>query len=244
MLISRLLSEFNFYPTNHSVVRAEYGFPCIPYEDTGVDKVGFFSGFHPVDAILLDPPKFTIKINDTSPIFFYCSAPGSCIGYGMVGAINPNATTSLVTQRELAMKSTFMLEPGEPWPSEGAADPFTTTATAAVTTVATSTATSQPNYTELAGETKKSHTLSTGAIAGIAIGGVAIALIVAALLYLCGRRSRRNKHELLAQHPYSPRVPQYAPQIPEPKTQMATYSGVERFSVPPLSHLPPHNSYR
>jgi hypothetical protein len=239
-----LLSEFNFYPTNHSVVRAEYGFPCIPYEDTGVDKAGFFSGFRPVDAILLEPPKFIIEINDTSPIFFYCSAPGSCIGYGMVGAINPNATTSLVTQRQLAMNSTFMLQPGEPWPSEGAADPFTTTATAGATAVTTSTATSQPNYTESAGEAKKSYTLSTGTIAGIAIGGLAIVLIAAALLYFCGRRSRKNRNEPLPQHPYSSRGSKYTPQIPEHKTHMATYSGGESFSVPFLGHLPSHNSYR
>jgi plastocyanin len=44
--------DFQFFPPNHSVVRAEYEFPCIPYEMTGRGKVGFFSGFHPVDAIL------------------------------------------------------------------------------------------------------------------------------------------------------------------------------------------------
>lgn len=49
-----LHTEFDFYPQNHSVVRAEYKYPCIPYELTGVDKVGFFSGFEPVDAILPD----------------------------------------------------------------------------------------------------------------------------------------------------------------------------------------------
>jgi hypothetical protein len=244
LLISPLFLEFNFYPTNHSVVRAEYGFPCVPYEDTGVDKVGFFSGFRPVDAILLEPPKFTIEINDTSPIFFYCSAPGSCIGYGMVGVINPNATTSLVTQRQLARSSTFMLQPGEPWPSEGAADPFTTTATTGATTVTTSTATPQPNYTESAGEAQKNYTLSTGAITGIAIGGVAIVLMAAALLYFCGQRSRKNKHELLPQHPYSARGSKYAPQIPEHKTYMATYGGGERLSVPFPGSLPSHDSYR
>jgi hypothetical protein len=35
------------------------------------------------------PPTWNLTINDTSPIFFYCSAPGSCIDYQMVGAINP-----------------------------------------------------------------------------------------------------------------------------------------------------------
>jgi len=216
-----------------------------------VDKVGFFSGFRPVDAILLEPPKFIIEVNDTGPIFFYCSAPGSCIGYGMVGVINPNATTSLVTQRQLARKSTFMLQPGEPWPSEGPADPFTTTATTGATTVATSTTTttSQPNYTESAGEAKKSHTivLSTGAITGIVISGVAIALMAAALLYFCGQRSRKNKHEPLPQHPYAVRGSKYyAPQMPERETHttMAPYSGGDRFSAPFPSHLPSHDSYR
>ncbi|KAF2748754.1 hypothetical protein M011DRAFT_400146, partial [Sporormia fimetaria CBS 119925] len=76
--------EFHFYPANHSVVRAEYELPCIPYEMTGEGKQGFFGGFHPVDA----PPKYTIRINDSAPIFFYCSAQGSCIDWGMVGAIN------------------------------------------------------------------------------------------------------------------------------------------------------------
>lgn len=45
--------DFQFFPPNHSVVRAEYEMPCIPYEMSGGrGKVGFFSGFHPVDAIL------------------------------------------------------------------------------------------------------------------------------------------------------------------------------------------------
>lgn len=44
--------EFEFFPPNHSVGRAEYQQPCIPYEDTGEHKVGFWSGFFPVDKIL------------------------------------------------------------------------------------------------------------------------------------------------------------------------------------------------
>jgi len=34
-------------------------------------------------------PTYNITINDTQPLFYYCSAPGSCIENGMVGAINP-----------------------------------------------------------------------------------------------------------------------------------------------------------
>jgi len=105
--------EFDFYPLNHSIVRAEYGFPCIPYEMTGSGKTGFFSGFNPVDKVLDKPPKYTVRVNDTEPIFFYCSAPGSCITYGMVGGINLNSSMSIDKQRTLAMDSSYMLQPGE-----------------------------------------------------------------------------------------------------------------------------------
>lgn len=31
------------------MARAEFGYPCIPYENTGPGKIGFWSGFEPVD---------------------------------------------------------------------------------------------------------------------------------------------------------------------------------------------------
>ena len=40
--------EFDFNTGNHSVVRSEYMFPCVPYETTGAGKVGFWSGFFSV----------------------------------------------------------------------------------------------------------------------------------------------------------------------------------------------------
>lgn len=113
------ITEFEFYPLNHSIVRAEYGFPCIPYEMTGSGKTGFFSGFNPVDKVLDNPPKYSIRINDTEPIFFYCSAPGSCITYGMVGGINLNSNMSIDKQRTLAMDSAYMLQPGKYRSTEG-----------------------------------------------------------------------------------------------------------------------------
>lgn len=42
---------FNFFPTNHSVVRAAYGLPCIPYEETGNNLTGFYSGNFLVDNL-------------------------------------------------------------------------------------------------------------------------------------------------------------------------------------------------
>lgn len=37
--------NFRFWPGGHSVIRAEYGYPCIPYEDLeGNEGQGFYSG--------------------------------------------------------------------------------------------------------------------------------------------------------------------------------------------------------
>lgn len=130
--------EFRFGPTNHSVVRSEYEYPCIPYEMTGRGKTGFFSGFEVVDIILDDvskqtsnehrdtdyfqPPAWQIKINDTEPIFFYCSAPDSCNVWGMVGVINPSKDQSLARQRQMAKEAKFVMQPGEPFPAEASSD--------------------------------------------------------------------------------------------------------------------------
>ncbi|GME60994.1 Cyclin-like protein [Neofusicoccum parvum] len=175
--------KFQFYPTNHSVVRAEYGYPCIPYEMTGTGKTGFTAGFHPVDAILDDPPSFNIRVNDTDPIFFYCSAPGSCINYEMVGVINPNKSTSLETQKQKAGESSFMLNPGEKFPDEAASSSVVSGAAKA-----TATATSTSTVAAAAGGSSSGgSSLSGGAIAGIVVGAVAVIGILAALFFYVGR---------------------------------------------------------
>ncbi|KAF2999740.1 hypothetical protein E8E13_004543 [Curvularia kusanoi] len=177
------LIEFDFYPLNHSIVRAEYGFPCIPYEMTGSDKKGFFSGFKPVDKVLDRPPKWTLRINDTDPIFFYCAAPGSCITYGMVGGINLNSSTSIDKQRTLAMDSSYMLAPGEPFPAESplpsgnpASSPLPSLSPNSASTSSSSSA-----HTSSGG-------LSTGAIVGISIAAFS-ALLFGALLFFCWGRT-------------------------------------------------------
>ncbi|KIY03033.1 uncharacterized protein Z520_01499 [Fonsecaea multimorphosa CBS 102226] len=194
--------EFDFYPLNHSVIRAAYGYACVPYELTGPDRIGFFSGFYPVDAILSDPPKWTLLINDTQPVFYYCGAPGSCINYQMVGVINPNATQSIQVQKQYAANSSFMLEPGQSWPAEE--DPFATTSTSTSTATATytttfTTSTLSPTPTPTTSATPTAvasgsghSTLSSGAIAGIAIGGAAVVIAAAVLLFFCGRGSRHK----------------------------------------------------
>ncbi|KAE9971765.1 hypothetical protein BLS_002816 [Venturia inaequalis] len=180
------LIKFDFMPLNHSVVRAEYKYPCIPYEKTGAGKVGFFGGFHPVDAILANPPSWSIRINDSDPIFVYCSAPGSCINYGMVAVINPNASVSLATQKQMAKDSAFMLQPGEDFPPEQSLTPKPTSISSTSSSSSTSSATSAAATATPSSSSHKGG-LPAGAIAGIAIGGVVVLTLAAALFFFIGR---------------------------------------------------------
>jgi plastocyanin len=57
--------EFEFFPNNHSVTQSSFMDPCHPLAG------GFFSGFVPTQ----DSPSattFSIIVNDTNPIWFYC----------------------------------------------------------------------------------------------------------------------------------------------------------------------------
>jgi len=170
-------------------VRAEYQFPCIPYELTGKGKVGFFSGFHPVDAILADPPKWTIRINDTDPIFFYCSAPSSCINYQMIGVINPNASVSLVTQKSLAASSKYMLQPGDMFPTEDM------TPTAGTTSNTASSSSKSSSTAGMAMTMTMSNSLPGGAIAGIVVGAICIMILGATVAYFIGRSKKTKKQK-------------------------------------------------
>ncbi|KAI2616687.1 hypothetical protein GGS26DRAFT_578008 [Hypomontagnella submonticulosa] len=175
--------RFNFYPKNHSVVRADFKKPCIPWELTNDPAQSFFSGPIQQETLQTPIPTWDLKVNHTNPIFFYCSAPGSCIDYKMVGVINPNKTFTLDIQKEFVENSTFQLSPGEAFPDE--APPSSTTSSGAPT--------SSPTETPVAEGQSRKASLSGGAIAGIAIGGVAVVAIIIALVYLCGRKGGIEK---------------------------------------------------
>ncbi|KAI1261785.1 hypothetical protein F5Y18DRAFT_430812 [Xylariaceae sp. FL1019] len=170
--------EFVFWPTGHSVARAEHGSPCMPYESVVPGGKGFWSG-EILPTSDLDPhPSFTILINDTHPVFFYCGAPDSCKEHKMVGVINPNSTWTVQSQAAFIDDETVDIQPGQPVPGE---------ATASATPAATSAA---------GGSSSRSHSssaLSSGAIAGIVIAGAVILIAVAVLLYFCGRQGGFEK---------------------------------------------------
>ncbi|KAK5713372.1 hypothetical protein LTR17_017617 [Elasticomyces elasticus] len=133
----------------------------------------------------------------------------------MVGVINPNASTSLNTQIELSRQADYILLPGQAVP-EDAMQSMSSLAATATTATVTVTATksvptsesSQDPYAITSSSsapsstaqddppvTSHSSSLSPGAIAGIAVGAVAVAAIAAALFFFLGR-TKTMKDEL------------------------------------------------
>jgi hypothetical protein len=100
-----------------------------------------------------------------------------------------NSTETLAIQTAYALNSTLELSPGEGFPAEGGPTSTTSSPTSAPTSSPTR-ATNTP--TALA---SSQSPLSAGAIAGIAIGGAAVLLLGAALVYICGRQ--RTVKEIL-----------------------------------------------
>ena len=79
--------QFHFYPRNHSVARSTFADPCNPVEPSA-NGTGFFSGFMPVQETDTFMPTFTILVNETTPIWYYCATGRHCQN-GMAGVINP-----------------------------------------------------------------------------------------------------------------------------------------------------------
>ena len=73
---------FTFISKNHTVTQSSFDSPCQPL-DGGID-----SGFEPIPDNSTETLNFTITINDTSAIFFYCRQTGHCSGDGQVFAVN------------------------------------------------------------------------------------------------------------------------------------------------------------
>lgn len=94
--------QFQFHPKNHSVVQSAFSNPCEPIHDVMANVTGFKSGFMPVAAGATTMSVFTIMVNDTKPIWFYCSQKPHC-QKGMVGVINaPGGSKTIDTFRTLA----------------------------------------------------------------------------------------------------------------------------------------------
>jgi len=78
--------QFEFHPKNHTLTQSTFKTPCTAM--TG----GVNSGFMPVAANATTFPVFSFKVNQVTPLWFFCAQTGHC-PQGMVFAINVNASS-------------------------------------------------------------------------------------------------------------------------------------------------------
>jgi len=64
--------EFHFWPKAHSVSRSSFDKPCVPLNSTA-----FWSGPVPVTSGMSNT-TFSVTVNDTNPIWFYCPTGTHC----------------------------------------------------------------------------------------------------------------------------------------------------------------------
>lgn len=76
--------EFVFFPPIHSVTQSTFESPCAPL----ANGTGFWSGAF-TTASGQNANVFTLLVNDTNPIWFFCATPSHC-ETGMAGVINPS----------------------------------------------------------------------------------------------------------------------------------------------------------
>ncbi|KAI4141152.1 MAG: hypothetical protein LQ340_007711 [Diploschistes diacapsis] len=106
--------QFQFAGGNHTVTQSTFANPCVPIQNIMSNTTGFFSGFQFVQPGSTAMPTYTLMVNNTSPIWFYCSQGKHCQS-GMVGAINAAQTgaKTLAAYAALAANATQNLFPGE-----------------------------------------------------------------------------------------------------------------------------------
>jgi hypothetical protein len=135
----------------------------------------------------------------------------------MVGAINPNTSTSIDDQKQRARDSAYMLNPGEPFPPES---PVSSASPGSSFTSSPYTPTSRSSTG------KKSSALPAGVIAGIVIATVGV-IVLGALLFLL-RRTLKEFHRRHKEHVSSPTAPGQSVPPYSPLSPLSTMS--PRFS--------------
>jgi len=162
--------QFQFAPVNHTVTQSTFDQPCQPIAMNQPGTAGIFSGFMPVAATSATTPTYTIMINNTTPIWLYCSQAKHCqSGMTMVINVNPtaNSTRTLANYQALAAKATVNL-PGNVVEG-GSSGTNTSTSTSGSSTTSSTSAKS----TSGASTIKAAEALSMGALLAL---GVAILL--------------------------------------------------------------------
>lgn len=251
------LTEFEFYPPDHSVVQSHYEHGCIPYEYVDEGEDGFYSGPQILSGIsddvsgtavlptscntysLTSPETEIPRRNQQhrpnllllwrcgilqgqahdrrhqsceSPVRTDTSPPSLPLSASLTSLVAQNKDQTLEGYLASVEQADFELVPGQDWPTEGEDGDDESDSDSG----------SQPPAAP-ANSDNSHHSLSPGAIAGIAIGGVAVLLIAAALIYLCGRRGGKDnayRKSLMGQWGHKGPPPSPFPPVAaiEPKT--------------------------
>ncbi|KAG5292082.1 extracellular serine-rich protein [Histoplasma ohiense] len=96
---------FHFFPRNHDVTEGKFDAPCAPSDG------GFYSGLINADGSQPDA-TFTVRINNTNPIWLYCSTPRHCQG-GMSAVINPPDNDKTLDAYKSASKEAKSVRPDQ-----------------------------------------------------------------------------------------------------------------------------------
>ena len=137
-----------------------------------------------------------------------------------------------------------MLLPGENWPDEASASKASSSAGSAPTS--TSSSNDQASNSTTTEDHDHGSSLSTGAIAGIAVGGTILVIAAAAILFFCGRASRRKNNAAAAgqqqplmhqQMPFSPNPGHMSYVQPYPN-DMNKHMSMQSAALP--GYIPPH----
>jgi len=78
---------FEFRQKNHAVIASSFEAPCVPLSQSVAGQQGFESGFFPVADGETTFPTWSVRVNDTKPIWAYCPQGNHC-GQGMVFSVN------------------------------------------------------------------------------------------------------------------------------------------------------------
>jgi plastocyanin len=85
--------QFQFAPANHTVTQSTFDQPCAPINMFNKNVTGFYSGFMPVTASSTTTPTYTIMVQNTTPMWIYCSQGKHCQN-GMTMVVNEKSVLS------------------------------------------------------------------------------------------------------------------------------------------------------
>ncbi|KAH7397579.1 hypothetical protein BKA64DRAFT_745169 [Cadophora sp. MPI-SDFR-AT-0126] len=183
--------QFQFLPVNHSVTQSNFDTPC--QRESG----GFDSGFQPVRITeTTATPVFTIEVNNTDPMYFFCGQARHCQA-GMVGAINAPrgalglykiaAATAVPTTTSAGSSSSTSASTTTSATSDSKSSSTNSASQTESTNSQTSSASSPTDSTTSRTPKSSSGQVSPGLIAAIVLGTLAILLLAAGFWILWKR---------------------------------------------------------